>query len=414
MEDEMNMTDSKGESENSVLLFSEGEDEIEQLLQKISRETVKKVTEQVDTTISIHSSEGDCIPDTVQHESQLDVLNYQPVCLTSFSLSAHDGKNAVELSEQDSSDSLSNLFLTQCPSIPVRKARRRGRGQFPTRSAIRNQIVETTDSSSDSDGALGHPDFVMVGEVRRRRRRKRPKVNPIYKKTGRPRGRPCSSTTRAEKRKRLRERGLQFPFVHKEYGRKDLPFKMIFTYEHAALCGLFTYMKELKYQKKLINSLKKINVDNPEGDNRPVRQHKYLDEKRSISPIPESGDETCIEDAENEDTFDVKIVENSCFVMENRFLKKKKCLRKKNSNHKNNHKGKHVTNAKSKDNPNNKRVTVQLEKSRSAKTSTLKHFKHKTRCIMAEQLSDQVTPDSPLLKSATQQSTCEPLENERT
>ncbi|XP_067866399.1 TATA box-binding protein-associated factor RNA polymerase I subunit D-like isoform X2 [Heterodontus francisci] len=270
------------------------------------------------------------------------------------------------MKHQTSSDSASSLFKTQCPSIPVRKARRRGTGKFLTRSAIRNQTAEDTESSSDSDEDLGRPNFVKVGEVRRRRRRKRSKNNSVYKKSGRPRGRPQSSISAAEKRKRLRERGLQFPFVQKEYGRKHLPFKMIFTYEQAALCGLFTYMKELKCQNHLIKSLQKINVDCTERDCGPIRQYKYLDEKRPISPLPESSDETCIEDSENEDKFDVKIVDNSCFITEKRFEKKKKCLRKKNSNGKT--KGKRITNGKSKDNAKNKRVTVQLKKPGNAKS----------------------------------------------
>ncbi|XP_078404732.1 TATA box-binding protein-associated factor RNA polymerase I subunit D-like [Cetorhinus maximus] len=366
MEDETNMMGAKDESENSVLLFSDEEDEIAQLLPNVNMKAMKSITEQVDSPISIGSSEGDCVPGTFQNESQQNVLSYQPMRITSFALSGNNGRNVAELSEQDSSDSVSNLFKTQCPSIPVRKVRRRGTGTFLTRSAIKNQTAEDTESSLDSD-EVSHPNFEKF-EVRRRQRRKRSKIISRYKKSGCPRGRPQSSITEAEKRKRLRERGLQFPFVHKEYGRKHLPFKMIFAYEQAALSGLFTYMKELKCQNHLIKSLKKINVDCPDRDSHPLRQYKYLDEKRSISPIPESSDETCIEDPEDEDTFDVKIVDNSCFLIEKRFEKKKKHLRKKNTNGKN--KSKRITNGKSKDNAKSKQVTVQLEEPGNAKSST--------------------------------------------
>uniref|UniRef100_UPI00398F498B TATA box-binding protein-associated factor RNA polymerase I subunit D-like n=1 Tax=Pristiophorus japonicus TaxID=55135 RepID=UPI00398F498B len=388
------------ESENSVLLFSNEEDESEQLLQKMSNKRMKTVTEKVDSASSIHSSEGDHVPGIIQNELQQNVLSCQPICTSLFSLSASNRRNAKELSKRDSSDSVSSLFKTQCPSIPVRKARRRGSRKLQTRSAIHNQTAEDTESSTDSDEFLGRACFVKVGETRRRQLRKRCKNSCINKKSGGPRGRPQSSTAVAEKRRRLRERGLQFPFVRKEYGRKHLPFKMIFTYEQAALCGLFNYMKELKCQNHLITSLKKINVDCTERVSGPVTQYKYLDEKRPISPLPESSDETCIEDSENEDTFDVKIVDNSCFIIEKRFEKKKKCLQKKNSNDKN--KDKRVTNGKKKDNVQNKQVTVEQKNQPMQNLPPLKHFRHKTRHIVA----DQTTPGSPLRNPASLQNTC--------
>lgn len=41
-----------------------------------------------------------------------------------------------------------------------------------------------------------------------------------------------------ERRKRLKDRGFQFPFVEKHYGRKHIPLKMVLSYEVSALfCG---------------------------------------------------------------------------------------------------------------------------------------------------------------------------------
>ncbi|XP_048468445.1 TATA box-binding protein-associated factor RNA polymerase I subunit D isoform X3 [Rhincodon typus] len=307
MEGETNMTGTKDDSENSVLLFSDEDDGIEQLLQDISKKTMKVVAEQVDSPISTHSSEGDHIPDTIQDKCQQKVLNYQPVCTNPFPPPGDIGRNMVELSERESTDSESSLFKTQHPVVPLGQARRRGTGKCPSRSA-RDQTAENTDSSTDSDDIPYRPNYVMVGQVRKWRRHKKYKNKSVYKRTGRPVGRPRSSITKAEKKRRLKERGLQFPFVQKEYGRKHLPFKMIFAYEQAALCGLFTYMKELKCQKHLIKSLEKINVDCPDRECGPIRQCKYLDEKRPVSPIQESSDETCIEDFDNENTFGVKVV----------------------------------------------------------------------------------------------------------
>ncbi|XP_072445675.1 TATA box-binding protein-associated factor RNA polymerase I subunit D-like [Chiloscyllium punctatum] len=367
MEGETNMTGSKDDSENSVLLFSDEDDGIEQLLQDISEKTMKIVAEQMDSPISIHSSEGDyvpdTIPDTIQDESQQNVLNYQPEYTAPFTPPVDIERTVIELSERDSSDSESSLFITQRPVVPLRKARRRATGKRPTRSAIQDETAENTDSSTDSDDIAYRPNYVTVGEGKRWRRRKKYKKKSVYQRTGHPVGRPRSSLTKAEKMRRLKERGLQFPFVQKEYGRKHLPFKMTFAYEQAALCGLFTYMKELKCQKHLVKSLEKINVDCPDRDRGPLRQCKYLDEKRPISPIQESSDETCIEDFNNENTFGVKVVDNSCFIME-KIGKYKKSRRKNNSNGKN--KDKCLPNGKSKAVEKNKSVTGQQNNTKSS------------------------------------------------
>ncbi|XP_048413432.1 TATA box-binding protein-associated factor RNA polymerase I subunit D-like isoform X3 [Stegostoma tigrinum] len=364
MEGETNMMGTKDDSENSVLLFSDEDNETEQLLQDISKKTMKIVAEQVDSPSSTHSSDGDHIPDTIQDKYQQNVLNYRPVCTNPFTPPGDFGRNMVELSDRESTDSDGSLFKTQRPVVPLRQARKRGTGKCPPRSA-RDQTAENTDSSTDSDDIPYRPNYVMVGHVRKWRQHKKYRNKSVYKRTGRPVGRPRSSITKAEKRRRLKERGLQFPFVQKEYGRKHLPFKMIFAYEQAALCGLFTYMKELKCQKHLIKSLEKINVDCPDRECGPVRQCKYLDEKRPVSPIQESSDETCIEDFDNENTFGVKVVDNSCFVME-KFGKKKKSLREKNSDDKN--KDECIPNGEGKAIEKNKSVTGQQNNTESSST----------------------------------------------
>lgn len=52
-----------------------------------------------------------------------------------------------------------------------------------------------------------------------------------YKSTGKPPGRPPLTASQEEQKKRLLDRGFQFSFVEKEYGRKHLPMKMIYEYE---------------------------------------------------------------------------------------------------------------------------------------------------------------------------------------
>ncbi|XP_051891567.1 TATA box-binding protein-associated factor RNA polymerase I subunit D-like [Pristis pectinata] len=370
------------EDENSVLLFSDKENETKHLQQSAG---MKLVTEQVDPAIS--STEKDLSTNTRKPFDHVD--------------------QDISTSLSDSSDSVNSLFKTQCLSIPVRNKR----GHL-SQSDIRSQNGRNSESSSDSDGGLWRPSFLKIGEVRRRRRRKRSKSSYTHKKSGLPRGRLQASIPAAEKRRRLRERGLEFPFLRKEYGKKDLPFKMIFAYEQAALCGLFDYMKELKCQKHLITSLKDKNVDCTEREGGPTRQYKYLDEERPISPISESTDETCIEDLENEEAFDMKVVDNSCFIIEKRPEKKKKCFRTMHCNGKTKNrslnsgknKGKHEASGKRKGHVKNKQVTVEQKNHSTQNLLRSGPFKQKTSKITKEELADQTTADLGSL-----QNNCRPL-----
>ncbi|XP_070605716.1 TATA box-binding protein-associated factor RNA polymerase I subunit D [Erythrolamprus reginae] len=125
-----------------------------------------------------------------------------------------------------------------------------------------------------------------------------------------------------EQRRRLKDRGIVFPFVEKYYGRKHLPLKMVREYEHAALKGFFKYIEMLKYEHHLKKSLTRLNaVGDLESECLESRRHKYMDDDGPISPIAETSNE----DSGNED-IGAKIVDKRCFILSCKIPKKKKKL----------------------------------------------------------------------------------------
>ncbi|XP_060542190.1 TATA box-binding protein-associated factor RNA polymerase I subunit D isoform X1 [Pantherophis guttatus] len=125
-----------------------------------------------------------------------------------------------------------------------------------------------------------------------------------------------------EQRRRMKERGIVFPFVEKYYGRKHLPLKTVREYEHAALKGFFKYIEMLKYEDHLKKSLTRLNAGGDlENECLESRRHKYMDDDGPISPIAETSNE----DSGNED-IGAKIVDNSCFILSSKIPKKKKKL----------------------------------------------------------------------------------------
>ncbi|NXT84448.1 TAF1D polymerase, partial [Zapornia atra] len=97
-------------------------------------------------------------------------------------------------------------------------------------------------------------------------------------------------TASPEERKRRRHgRGVQFPFVEKHYGKKDIPLKMVLGYENAAVKGYLQYVEKLKYEEHLKKALKALEAsEDLERECLSVRKHKYLDDEGPISPIEET------------------------------------------------------------------------------------------------------------------------------
>lgn len=146
-----------------------------------------------------------------------------------------------------------------------------------------------------------------------------------YESTQMPTGRPPLTASPQEQKRRLLDRGFQFPFVEKLYGEKHIPLKMVLGYEQAAAKGYFKYIEVLKYEEHLKKALKALQAsDDLEKECMVLRKHKYLDDEGPISPIQETDDD---EDSLNSDTqeqLDARVVEISSFILSSTIPKKKK------------------------------------------------------------------------------------------
>ncbi|NXI23633.1 TAF1D polymerase, partial [Sterrhoptilus dennistouni] len=110
-----------------------------------------------------------------------------------------------------------------------------------------------------------------------------------YESTHMPTGRPPLTASPQEQKRRLLDRGFQFPFVEKHYGEKHIPLKMVLGYEQAAAKGYFKYIKVLKYEEHLKKALQALQAsDDLEKECVVLRKHKYLDDEGPISPIRET------------------------------------------------------------------------------------------------------------------------------
>lgn len=140
-----------------------------------------------------------------------------------------------------------------------------------------------------------------------------------------PTGRPPLTASPQEQKRRLLDRGFQFPFVEKHYGEKHIPLKMVLDYEQAAAKGYFKYIEVLKYEEHLKKALKALQAsEDLEKECMMLRKHKYLDDEGPISPIEETDDD---EDSLNSDTqeqLDARVVENSSFILSSTIPSKKK------------------------------------------------------------------------------------------
>ncbi|NXD41963.1 TAF1D polymerase, partial [Copsychus sechellarum] len=120
-------------------------------------------------------------------------------------------------------------------------------------------------------------------------RTRKSKRKKKYESTQMPTGRPPLTASPQEQKRRLLDRGFQFPFVEKHYGEKHIPLKMVLSYEQAAAKGYFKYIEVLKYEDHLKKALKALQAsDDLEKECVVFRKHKYLDDEGPISPIQET------------------------------------------------------------------------------------------------------------------------------
>ncbi|XP_065534842.1 TATA box-binding protein-associated factor RNA polymerase I subunit D [Lathamus discolor] len=146
-----------------------------------------------------------------------------------------------------------------------------------------------------------------------------------YVSTQMPVGRPPLTASPQERKRRLLDRGVQFPFFKKHYGTEDIPLRMVLTYEQAALKGYFRYIEMLKYEEHLKKALKALQAsEDLERECLMERKHKYLDDEGPISPIQETNEDDDSLNSDNQEDHDVRVVENSSFILSSRIPSKKK------------------------------------------------------------------------------------------
>ncbi|XP_072467456.1 TATA box-binding protein-associated factor RNA polymerase I subunit D isoform X2 [Notamacropus eugenii] len=234
--------------------------------------------------------------------------------------------DSLENNETDDSDSSSSLFKTQRdPASSIQKPR--NRYTWNVKRPPANTHLQ--DNSSDSSEEPFNLRVFFENWKKKKRKRK-------YKPTGRPRGRPKGSFKKQsqpsvrilpKKSDVFKDKGLQFPLVESENGKKPLLWKKILGYEQAVARGFFNYVKEQKYESHLREALKHLDVgEDLEKEDFGVRRYKYLDDDGSLSPIEEPNVE---DQSDGPDECDVKLVEKSCFIISTEFPKKAETKMKK-------------------------------------------------------------------------------------
>ncbi|XP_076782142.1 TATA box-binding protein-associated factor RNA polymerase I subunit D isoform X2 [Arvicanthis niloticus] len=222
----------------------------------------------------------------------------------------------------DSSDS--SLFKTQCIPSPTQKQRR------PTVKCVTSPASVETDSSSDSSLEPRPLTLKAIFERFKKKKRKRRKKRK-YKPKLRPRGRPYGSknTRRSQiDAKQIKNKGAVFPFLESESGRKPLPWKQILTYEQAVARGFFHHIEKLKYEHHLKECLKEMHAgEDLEKEDLDSRRYKYMDDDGPLSPIEEPLTEDEATNPQSE--CDIKLVEDSCFIISSEFSRKRNLEQKK-------------------------------------------------------------------------------------
>ncbi|KAM5246089.1 TATA box-binding protein-associated factor RNA polymerase I subunit D [Ctenodactylus gundi] len=216
--------------------------------------------------------------------------------------------------QSDSSSSGSSLFKTQCVPTSSKRASRNSIRKFA-------HIEENAETDSSSDSSIEPRPLTLKAiferfKSRKKKQKKRKyKPKPELRARGRPKGRGNNRKTQIRK-KQIKNKGPRFSVLQSQNGRKPLPWRKILTFEQAVTRGFFNYIEKLKYEHHLKESLRQMNVgEDLEKDDLDSRRYKYLDDEGSISPIEEMEDET-------HDECDIKLVEESCFIISSKFPKK--------------------------------------------------------------------------------------------
>uniref|UniRef100_H3BAL9 TATA box-binding protein-associated factor RNA polymerase I subunit D n=1 Tax=Latimeria chalumnae TaxID=7897 RepID=H3BAL9_LATCH len=198
----------------------------------------------------------------------------------------------VKFSEDSDSGSGSSLFQTQC-SFPLQRPPRIRSSAVRVQAAPRARHLSSSSSSSSSSECPNPRRFRAFNRgPRKRKKKKKKKQKRVDKKTRKPARRPQSSVPFEERKRRMKSRGFHFPFVEEECGRKNLPYKMVFAYEQAALGGFFDALNEIKCERHLKKCLENLKCGQKvETECIETRRRDYLDDEEEegpISPIQEA------------------------------------------------------------------------------------------------------------------------------
>ncbi|KAJ1184774.1 hypothetical protein NDU88_001577 [Pleurodeles waltl] len=230
-------------------------------------------------------------------------------------------------SEVESDGSGNSLFRSQRIFTPTRTARRRSQATLP-------QVSPSVDLYKDSSDSSPEPvprfNLHQIFERRRRRRQRREgkyEAKTICIKVLKPTLQRSERIHLPSQQRHWKDETSKFPFLDK----KNVPLKMIFTYQQASLWGFLNQMKKLKYERHLQTSLQSLNVSNESEDGHEDRQgYSYLDDDGPISPITDLNEDQCCDDTDPPEGYDAKIVDNSCFILNwNPPAKKKQSKKKK-------------------------------------------------------------------------------------
>ncbi|XP_075051104.1 TATA box-binding protein-associated factor RNA polymerase I subunit D [Mixophyes fleayi] len=233
-----------------------------------------------------------------------------------FNNPEHNAESEMSTTSQDGD----SLFQTQITCTPTRLKRTRGRGRPYSQPAL----LFSSDDTSDDELP---PKKLNVKEIfenhfrRKRRYRKRKTKRKKYLVPGKQVTKKKSrySISFEQRRRRLLHKGIRFPFRTLKY----LPFRLCYAYEQFVLGGFLNYVKNLKFERCLQESLKnKDMTDDLEDVDLEMRKYSYMDDDGPISPISEPGENVNCQEDETEDP-DVKIVENGSFILDCRVPSKR-------------------------------------------------------------------------------------------
>ncbi|KYO43019.1 TATA box-binding protein-associated factor RNA polymerase I subunit D [Alligator mississippiensis] len=275
-----------------------------------------------DAAVGRSAQSGSAREDATSEDSS-HALSARGTSATCFTQSA---KASLESSDSESSPcSSGSLYQPECNTALRQKVTTRRSARNLSHSPANRQDSARQDSLT----ATPHGKK-LKSEANRRFKERKQRTKKKYESTRRPQRRLLQTMSREERKERLLGRGFQFPFVEKHYGRKHIPLKMVFEYEHAALKGYFQYIEMLKYEDHLKKALKNLNASEDfESKRVAMRRHRYLDDEGPISPIQDTNEDNL--DSDDQEEYDAKIVDNSCFILSSKLPIKEKNPNKQKS-----------------------------------------------------------------------------------